>query len=202
APGDAKALRAMAGLAGILGRCAEALELMRKAIALDPLSARAHRQAALLYYQADRLDDTAAAFQLALDLSPSAGLSHAFLAITRVLQGRAAEALALATVESHDVFRNMAFSLIHHTLGNASESDAALKALIDGFGWTAAFQVAEVHAYRGEDDKAYEWLEAAYAQRDPGLQNLATDLLLVPLHGDPRWLPFLKRMGFASSAAP
>ena len=202
APGDAKALRAMAGLAGILGRRDEALELMRKAIALDPLSARAHRQAALLYYQADRLDDTAAAFQLALDLSPSAGLSHAFLAITRVLQGRAAEALALATVESHDVFRNMAFSLIHHTLGNASESDAALKALIDGFGWTAAFQVAEVHAYRGEVDKAYEWLEAAYAQRDPGLQNLATDLLLVPLHGDPRWLPFLKRMGFASPAAP
>ena len=202
APGDAKALRAMAGLAGILGRRDEALELMRKAIALDPLSARAHRQAALLYYQANRLDDTAAAFQLALALSPNSGLNHAFLAITRVVQGRAAEALALAAAESHDVFRNMALSLIHHALGNASESDAALKTLIDGFGWTAAYQVADVYAWRGEVDKAYEWLEAAYAQRDPGLSNLATDLLLIPLRGDPRWPPFLKKMGFASLVAP
>jgi TolB-like protein/class 3 adenylate cyclase/Flp pilus assembly protein TadD len=197
APGDAKALRAMAGLAGILGRLDEGLELMRKAVALDPLSARTHRQSALLYYQANRLDDTAAAFQLALDLSPNAGLSHAFLAITRVMQGRAEEALAIAAAESHDVFRNMALAMTHHALGHPAESDAALKALTDGFGWTAAFQIAEVHAYRGEVDKAYEWLETAYAQRDPGISNLATDLLLIPLRGDPRWPLFLKKVGLA-----
>ena len=197
APGDAKALRAMAGLAGILGRLEEGLELMRKAIALDPLSARTHRQAALLYYQANRLDDTAAAFQLALDLSPNAGLSHAFLAITRVTQGRADEALTIAAAESHEVFRNMALAMIHHALGHPAESDAALKALVDGFGWTAAYQVASVHAWRGEVDKAYEWLETAYAQRDPGISYLATDLLLIPLRGDPRWPPFLKKLGFA-----
>ena len=197
APGDAKALRAMAGLAGILGRCDEGLELMRKAIALDPLSARTHRQAALLYYQANRLDDTAAAFQLALDLSPNAGLSHAFLAITRVMQGRADEGLAVAAAESHDVFRNMALAMIHHALGHPAESEAALKALTDGFAWTAAYQVASVHAYRGEVDKAYEWLETAYAQRDPGLANLATDLLLIPLRDDPRWPPLMKKVGFA-----
>ncbi len=197
APGDAKALRAMAGLAGILGRLDEGLELMRKAIALDPLSARTHRQAALLYYQANRLDDTAAAFQLALDLSPNAGLSHAFLAITRVMQGRADEGLAVAAAESHDVFRNMALAMVHHALGNPAQSEAALKALVDGFGWTAAYQIASVHAYRGEVDKAYEWLEAAYSQRDPGLSNLATDLLLIPLRDDPRWSPLMKKLGFA-----
>ncbi|MGA8031376.1 MAG: tetratricopeptide repeat protein, partial [Casimicrobiaceae bacterium] len=197
APGDAKALRAMAGLAGILGRLDEGLELMRKAIALDPLSARTHRQAALLYYQANRLDDTAAAFQLALDLSPNAGLSHAFLAITRVMQGRADEGLAVAAAESHDVFRNMALAMVHHALGNPEQSEAALKALVDGFGWTAAYQIASVHAYRGEVDKAYEWLEAAYSQRDPGLSNLATDLLLIPLRDDPRWSPLMKKLGFA-----
>ena len=57
----------------------------------------------------DRLDDAAAAFQLALDISPTAGLNHAFLAIARLLQGRDEEALALAQAESHDVFRNLAF---------------------------------------------------------------------------------------------
>jgi len=149
----------------------------------------------MVYLMADRLDDAAAAFQLALDLSPSAGLNHAFLAITRLLQGRGQEALALAKAESHDVFRNLAFAMIHHSLGHPAESDTALQTLIDGFGWTAAFQVAEAYAYRGEVEKAYEWLEAAYAQRDPGVAYTAVDELLRPLRGDARWKPFLRRIG-------
>ncbi len=113
------------------------------------------------------------------------------------MQGRAQEALALAAAESHDVFRNLALSMIHHALGRPAESDAALHALIDGFGWTAAYQVAEAYAYRGEVDKAFEWLERAYAQRDPGVTYSARDWFLRPLHGDPRWPPFLRRLGLA-----
>ena len=86
-------------------------------------------------------------------------------------------------------------AMIHHALGRPTESDAALHALIDGFGWTAAYQIAEAYAYRNEVDKAFEWLERAYAQRDPGVTYLATDALLRPLHADPRWQPFLQRMG-------
>ena len=195
APGDAHALRAAAGHARILGRLDEALELVRKAIALDPLSARTHRQAALIYVMANRLDDAAAAFRLAIDLAPNAGLAHAFLAITRLMQGRNEEAVALAEAESHDVFRNVALAMIRHAQGRAAESEAALQTLIDGFGWTAAYQVAEVHAYRGDVEKAFEWLERAFAQRDPGVMFTATDRFLQPLHTDPRWQPFLQRMG-------
>jgi len=195
APGDANALRAAAHLARILGRVDEGLELIRRAIALDPLSARTHRQAAMISVMGERFDDAAASFQLALDLAPNAGLNQGFLAITRLLQGRAEEGLVIAQAESHDVFRNLAFTMIHHALGHPVESDAALRALIDGFGWTAAYQVAEAHAYRHEVDKAFEWLERAYAQRDPGATYTASDVLLRPLHGDPRWQPFLQRMG-------
>ena len=195
APGDAHALRAAAGHARVLGRLDEALELIRRAIALDPLSARTHRQAALIYVMADRIDDAAAAFRLAIDLAPNAGLAHAFLAITRLMQGRNEEAVALAEAESHDVFRNVALAMIRHAQGRAAESEAALQTLIDGFGWTAAYQVAEVHAYRGDVEKAFEWLERAFAQRDPGVMFTATDRFLQPLHTDPRWQPFLQRMG-------
>jgi len=195
APGDAHALRAAAGHARVLGRLDEALELIRRAIALDPLSARTHRQAALIYVMADRIDDAAAAFRLAIDLAPNAGLAHAFLAITRLMQGRNEEAVALAEAESHDVFRNVALAMIRHAQGRVAESEAALQTLIDGFGWTAAYQVAEVHAYRGDVEKAFEWLERAFAQRDPGVMFTATDRFLRPLHTDPRWQPFLQRMG-------
>jgi TolB-like protein/Tfp pilus assembly protein PilF len=197
APGNADALRSAAGLARILGQHAKAIDLVRRAIALDPLSARTHRQAAMVYLMSDRQDDAAEAFQLALDISPNMGLNHAFLAIARLLQGRHQEALELARAESHDVFRNLALTMVHHAMGQPSESDTALRALIEGYGWTAAYQIAEAHAHRGEVDKAYEWLETAYAQRDPGVAYTAVDGLLRPLHGDSRWQPFLHRLGLA-----
>jgi TolB-like protein/class 3 adenylate cyclase len=195
APGDAKAVLAAASLARILGRFDEGFELINKAIALDPLSPRTHRQAAMIYLGADRVDDAAASFELALDINPTTGLIHAFLAITRLLQGRAQEGLVLAQSESHDVFRNVALAMIHHTLGHPAESDAALQALIEGFGWTAAYQVAEVYAWRNEIQNAFEWLERAYEQRDPGVVYTAVDKLLDPMHDDPRWQPFLSRLG-------
>src|SRR5207237_4029586 len=197
APGDANALRAAAQLERILGRVDAALELIRKAVALDPLSARTHRQAAMIALMCERFDEAAMSFQLALDLEPNAALNHAFLAITCLFQGRVEGALTLAEAESHDVFRNLAFALIHHALGRPTESDAALQTLISGFGWTAAYQVAEAYAYRNEVDKAFEWLERAYEQRDPGVTVSARDVILRSLHGDPRWQPFLKRLGLA-----
>jgi tetratricopeptide (TPR) repeat protein len=197
APGDANALRAAAHLARVLGRVDEALDLLRKAVALDPLSAHTHRQAAMVALMSERFDEAAASFQLALDLAPKAGLNHAFLAITRLLQGRGQEVMEVAEAESHDVFRNLALAMIHHAEGRAAESDAAVQTLISGFGWTAAYQVAEAFAYRNEVDEAFEWLERAYEQRDPGVTYSATDVILRPLHGDPRWQPFLQRLGLA-----
>ena len=54
----------------------------------------------------------------------------------------------------------------------------------------------EVCAARAELDLAIAWLERAYAQRDPGLSEMKTDTLLRPLHNDPRWGAFLRKMGF------
>jgi tetratricopeptide (TPR) repeat protein len=197
APGDANALRAAAGLARILGQADKALELIRNAIALDPLSASTHRQAAMIHLLGEQLDEAATSFQLALDINPKGGLHHAFVAIVRLLQGRVDEARAFAEAESHEVFRNLAVSMIEHKSGNRAASDAALQRLIDGFAWTAAYQIAEAYAYRGEVDKAYGWLEAAYRQRDPGVVYTAVDTLLRPLRADPRWQPFVRRMGLA-----
>ena len=141
------------------------------------------------------LDGAAAAFRLALDLSPTTGIGHAFLAITRLLQGHAAEALPLAQAEPHDVFRNLALTMTLRALGRQTDADAALRTLEGEFGWTAAYQVAEAYADRNDVEKAFEWLEKAYAQRDPGVVYTAIDMLLDPLHGDPRWRPFVRKLG-------
>ena len=78
-----------------------------------------------------------------------------------------------------------------------TESDAALAQLTANESETAAYQIAEVYAYRGDKDRAFEWLERARRQRDPGLASLRKDPLLPNLHDDPRWNVFLRTMGLA-----
>jgi len=77
APGDAHVLDGAASLARILGQHEKALGLIRKALALDPLSAAIHREAAMVYLMSDRLEDAATSLQMALDLNPKGGLTHA-----------------------------------------------------------------------------------------------------------------------------
>jgi 26S proteasome regulatory complex component, contains PCI domain len=64
------------------------------------------------------------------------------------------------------------------------EADAALAQLTKDFAETAAYQIAEVYAYRGDKDKAFEWLERARRQRDPGLASLRKDPLLTNIQDD------------------
>ena len=56
--------------------------------------------------------------------------------------------------------------------------------------------VAYALAYRGELDRAFEVLEQADS-RDVGVGVMASHSMLQALHSDPRWLPFLERVGLS-----
>jgi hypothetical protein len=86
-------------------------------------------------------------------------------------------------------------SMVYHALGQAEESDAALAALIEQHEQGAAYNIAYVLAYRGEADRAFEWLDKAVAYKDPGVQQIKNQPLFSNLHSDPRWLPFLESIG-------
>ena len=85
--------------------------------------------------------------------------------------------------------------LVFHALGRHSESDAALAAAKSKHaGVKALDQIAEVHAFRGETDLAFEWLERAYDQRDGGLREIKGDRLMRALVGDPRYKALLTKL--------
>ena len=60
-----------------------------------------------------------------------------------------------------------------------------------------AYQVADVYAWRGENGKAFAWLQRAYQQRDSGLNGIAYDPLLAGLQSDPRYAALLKSLGLS-----
>ena len=54
-----------------------------------------------------------------------------------------------------------------------------------------------MYATRGDVDLAFEWLERAYDQRDPGVTETKRDPQFRSLHADPRWERFLRKMKLA-----
>jgi TolB-like protein/class 3 adenylate cyclase/Tfp pilus assembly protein PilF len=201
APGNALVLRHAAILAACLGRNDEAIALVQRAVALDPLSVPAQRLLGQRCLYAGLFADAEAALQRTLELNPSGGFTHYWLGMSRLASGRREEALAAFKREVNEVFSLLGLTVGEHVLGHRVEADAALRELIDKHADGAAFQIAGAYAYTGDADQAFAWLKRADAQRDPGLVEVKAEILLRNLYGDPRWRAFLQDMGLEEPPA-
>jgi TolB-like protein/cytochrome c-type biogenesis protein CcmH/NrfG len=193
-PGNVTVVRTTALLARILGHFEEALALSRRAVELDPLGVQSQKMLGRTAWEAGRLDEAVAALKKTLELDPEDSGTHAWLGRVYMAQGHPQEALAEMEFEKHPVWRLYGQALAYHALGRKKESDAALAELIAKYQAPIAFQIAEEYAFRGEADRAFEWLDRAYAQRDAGLTLMKGDPLLKSLEHDPRYAAFLKKM--------
>ena len=197
---DRSAVIAASVLADSLGRKRKAW-LWRGARPLDPLSYIAHGNLALRCLNSDLLEEADAALDQAFKLNPRAGLLPAVLGTLRLEQGRLDEALAAFQKEGIEALRLSGIAMALHARGLLAESEAMLKQAIERCADDGALQIAEAFAYCGDADRAFEWLERAYQQRDSGLPQMQSWPLLRNLHGDPRWWPFLEKMGLAERRA-
>jgi TolB-like protein/Flp pilus assembly protein TadD len=194
APGSATVLGNRAYLTRNLGRVEEAVALYRHAIALDPLRANFHLALAYELYFLGRYEEAQAALQKAQELNPQLSSLHLTRGQILLSEGRQQEAMAEVEKETGDWEKLSGESLAYYALGRREESDKALKRLIVTHQNDCAYQIAEVYAYRGEVDKAFEWLDRAYQQRDPGAPELKTSPLMKGLRQDARYAELLKKM--------
>jgi tetratricopeptide (TPR) repeat protein len=142
-----------------------------------------------------RWDDAIANLRKVLVLSPDRISAHFYLGPALMQQGDPRAALSATRKESVEGLRLIGLAMVYHDLGRNAESDAALDALINDFEKGAAYNIAYVLAYRGEADRAFEWLEKALEYKDPGPMDVLTEQLFANIHDAPRWLPFLERIG-------
>jgi tetratricopeptide (TPR) repeat protein len=179
-----------------LGRLEEALELERRVLVQDPLSAAFWHNLGLACHAAGRLEESEEAFVRALKLVPQRFVSNALLALVKMDQGRADDALEQAMKEPYEMWRLWAQTILYFAKGDHSKSDEFLQALKDKHALGNTYQIAEAHSMRGEIGQAFEWLDTAYEERDPGVTHSMVNPRLRPLHNDPRWRPFLLKIGF------
>jgi len=194
-PQNSVVLLGASSLQASLGHFDEAVALNRRAVEIDPLSVTAHVALGMHAYYAGQQELAIDAYQKALAISPDGPEAHYLLGLVYLAQAKPQQALAEFEKNHPNSERAVGQALAYSALGRKTEADVALQQLINDYHEQAAYQVAEVYAFRGEADRAFEWLGIARSHKDAGLAAIKSDPLLKNLYHDPRFGTFLRKMG-------
>jgi tetratricopeptide (TPR) repeat protein len=196
-PANTEILDATLLLLRALGRLDELTAFAEYLVAHNPVDSFAHARLGSAYIRTGRFDEGIAAMRTALRLSPGRTQTHYTIAMALVHKGDANAALAEIRQEPTETWRLGGLAMVCHALGQKAQSDTALTELIKKYEKNAAWNIAYVYAFRGEADRAFEWLDKAVAYRDPGVGDTAVTREFANIRSDPRWLPFLRKIGRA-----
>ena len=197
APNSGPVLANSAGMLAQLGRPNEVLKVRRWVAKIDPGNSNAHVGLCAAEAAVRRYKVALEHCRTAMIMSPNAPYIHTVIGQLHMLDGNLVEALKHAGLEPDESTRLVVQSEVYFAMGRRAESDAALKRMIAEFAKVYPSGVAEAYALRGDVDQAFAWLERARAIEDPEVKFAHTSLFMEKLHGDPRWLPFLRSIGTA-----
>lgn len=197
APTDTDIIGDAATLLQGLGRLDEAIKLKEYVVERDPVSPRGHHNLGNSYRWAGRWDEAVASFSAAESLSPGYIGAHTGMGQALLGKGDAQGALEAIQLEPSRPWWLIGAAMAYSALGRQAESDAALAELIEDWERDGAYNIAYVLAFRGEADRAFEWLDKAVDYNDPGLAELVVENSFANIYDDPRWPPFLESIGKA-----
>jgi TolB-like protein/tetratricopeptide (TPR) repeat protein len=194
-PENADIRRAYAGLVlASLGRLPEAITALRAVTAADPLNSRAWGGLGTILLMSGQVRPAREALDRSLEINPDDRVSGFWLSAAGFLEHDPTAALGVAQRSASEWIRFWGAAIAYHALGQASKAQETLDLLIRKYGHLAAFQIAETYAWRGDKERAFAWLERAFAQHDGGLTLIKIDPFMGSLRGDPRYLALLKKM--------
>jgi TolB-like protein len=199
APANPTANDLLARVLVYLGQMDEAEKLARQAIELDPLAFLARSNLARILLTEGKLDEADAEARKSAELQPTAASSHRWQVVAAVLHGDGEAALREAQLEPNEGYRRFEHALAHYARGDRTAADAALAEMVARDRNLLAYQIAQVYAWRGETDKAFEWLQISYDNHDTGALSLSIDPLMRGLRSDPRYKGMLEKIGLPTS---
>jgi len=188
-----------------VGRVQEAIAENQKALQLDPLSLPINNFMAMTYMMAGQSDLSERQFQHTIEIDPAFPLAHEYYAALLISTDRYEQAIqedqkaALLRGANPEIAADeAAASLKAYRAGGAKAYwqrvlDIELK---KPAGERSPSNLAALYAMVGNHDKAFEWLDKAYAEREGSNITLVNyDPYWKNLRGDPRLSAYLKRLG-------
>lgn len=185
------------------GRHQEALSASKRSLAIAPLSLPANVQLARTLFLTRSYDEAIEQCRKTLELDQNFGGAHLFLGRSYSQKAMYKEALVELEKAKNLLGGNAEIvSLVGYTFAVSGQRVEALKILEElqrsaKTKYVSPYYLAMVYAGLGEKNKAFEWLERAYVDKEGRL----TILKFVPefdtLHTDSRFANLLRRVGLA-----
>ncbi len=193
-PGNKNVINGAANLSSALGRFDEAIKLDHRIIEFNPVSSSGYFNLGITTMHAGLYDESMAAFRKCLDLDPQYPVANTFIGLDYLQKSKLDSALSEIQKETDPEWQTFGLVIVDYTLGRKKEAYDKLADYIAEYQNADAYQIAEIYAYRGEKDKAFEWLEKAYKQKDGGCTQIIGDPLMRNIVNDPRYAAFMKKM--------
>jgi len=171
-------------------------DLLRDDLAADPLSGGTMDELATVLTADNRLQEALSLRSRSLQLSPNAIGEKAQLGLQLMYLKRYEDALSVAKTELSDFWKLRALACIHWAMAEHAESDRDLAEFAKDSGSLHSYFMANVHAFRGERDEAFKWLDRAYQEHSAYLPALNVDPILKSLRGDPRFRDLQVKLRF------
>jgi TolB-like protein len=190
-PDNPLALAVTAGKAHADGDLDRAIELQSRAVAIDPLHIVNRGNLAVFLEHAGRLDEALVQARKADELSPGDQGNLKALARIRLLQGYPEEAYGIIQQLPEDFEQQYYLANVLFSLGDIEAADAAMREYQELYVADWPLMMAGMHAWRGEADLAFEWLDRALLENPAMEREWTYDRFLAGLHDDPRWEAFM-----------
>lgn len=193
------AFERLACLLNRLGRNREALETIRTAQALEPVSPRIGTRACAIHYSMRQWQEAIRECRAVLDREPTHSLAHYYLGLALAHNGRYEE--ALEELRNSRVSRTVLLNDLGWVYARAGRVEETRKILGTVEGLVSAGELQEpaglmLHIALDQKDKALEALELEYAKRSPTMLNLVYEPRFDPLADEPRFQTLVRRMNF------
>jgi tetratricopeptide (TPR) repeat protein len=164
-------------------RIDQSLEEFRIALSLDPLSPIVNMNYGLTLMTAHRYPEAASQIQKILERDPSFSPGYFYLSQVYASMGHYADAVKEGE-KSNRAPKTKSFS---------PDAQGFLKLMLDAT--APPTNIAVTYALLGDRDKAFEYLEKGYSERDSELMACIRFPAFDILHGDPRYASLMSRLG-------
>jgi tetratricopeptide (TPR) repeat protein len=179
-----------------MGRFAEGVGEIQKALELDPLSLIINADAGWFFSMAGQGDRALTQLSRTIELEPRFAPAYLYLGEVYLRKGMYQEAIASYKkgVELGDG-RPAVLGFAYGRAGRKTEAMRIIEELSHSRD-RAATSIAIVYAGIGDNDRALALLEEAYREHSDSLIYLRSQPLYDPLRSDPRFQNLLSRMNF------
>lgn len=184
------------------GKLEEALVEGKQAQELDPLSLIINNNVADVLFMMQRDDLAVEQLNRVLELEPNFPGSLEQLGRVYTQQGKFDEAISelqkvRKIVSEKDPFSLWYLGNVYARAGKEDEAISIVSQLLElsKQGHALSVEIAGVYCGLGDKNKAFEWLEKGYEERNSNLQYFKVDPIWDNLRSDPRYNIMLKKIG-------